>query len=214
MTTAYRIVQHQARLYAHAVTSSPENALQLDVLLEAAKPAQLEDEWHPLIATPFRYSIPVEARFEARFKPPESNIRVLYSSELVGTALYEHAYYFMLERIDLAPEDENGSRTLFSLFVNEKKITDITKHPRIKELTDRKNYFGSHEHIRKHPNIKAVKYPSCRDPESGKNFAVFDIRLLGKNIGEERAIGFVFRAKNRSLFWVEAGLKINWSEVN
>ncbi len=214
MISVYRIVQPQAPLYAYASTSSPENAVQLESLLEAAKPDQFVDSWHLLISTPFRYPIPVEAHYQARFKPPESDIRVLYSSKFANTALYEHAYYFIRERLHLGAEDETGNRTLFSLSLNEKKVTDLMRHPHVRALTDRKNLTASHEYIRMNPEVKGVKYPSCRDPNRGENFAVFDIHVLGKNIGEERSLSFVFQARKRSLFWVNNRLIIEWNEVN
>lgn len=213
MTKTCRIVQFQEHLYAYEATSSPENALELEALLEAHKPAAPYGKWHPLIAAPFRYHLPVKPNFEARFKSPYSDIRVLYCAKEVRTTMYEHAYYFMRERIHLSPGDEAGARTLFSLYVNENKVKDILHHPQIKELTNRNSYKASHEYIQKNPEVKGVKYPSCRDPKKGLNYAIFDIKLIEKDIGEELTIQFVYKAGKRSLYWIENGIEIPWTTV-
>jgi hypothetical protein len=210
--TAYRIVEHQGGVYSHAATTSVEGALQLDILLEASKPGTRVEEWHGLIATPFRY--PGPSPYLARFKPPETNLKALYCSEAIRTAMYEHGFHFLKERTHLPPRDETGLRTLFSLFIHSaRKVTDLTKHHDVRRLTDRRDYSVSHQYVRDHPETKAVKYPSCRDPEQGPNYAVFDITLLEKRIGFERHIGFSYSSGRQSLFWIEERRQIFLSQV-
>lgn len=210
MTPAHRIVQQQEKLYSNAVTSSPYIAAQLDLLLERSKPENPYPDWDPLISTPFRYPLPVEAAFQARFKPPHSHFQTLYCSKMMETALYEHAYYFMKERIHLPPQEEHGTRTLFSLSLDENRITDLTHHANVRALVHKNNYTASHRYIQKHPDCKGVKYPSCRDPKKRSNFAIFDIHLIGKKVSAHHSIGFVFRPKDMSIHWLEFALTIHW----
>jgi len=60
----FRIVQDQANLYSYRATQNEDRAAQLEALIESTKPTNSFSAWHPLIATPFRYSPPhPNARF-------------------------------------------------------------------------------------------------------------------------------------------------------
>lgn len=55
---------------------------------------------------------------EARFRPPYGK-NVFYGSLIEETALYEHAFYFMKERMHLPTSTETGLRTIFFVDANE-----------------------------------------------------------------------------------------------
>ncbi|MHB2025954.1 MAG: hypothetical protein ACYCPQ_04880 [Elusimicrobiota bacterium] len=81
---------------------------------------------------------------------------------------------------------------------------------------DRRNYSASHADILENPNIKAVQYPSCRDPKNRPNFAILEIASLDKQIDEERVMSFYFDPPQRLIRWLEDGriLDITWKTVS
>lgn len=214
MIEAYRVVEDQRRSYSYEATADAEQASYLDLVLEESKPPLLYSEWHVLIAAPFRYPLPVRPAYEARFKPPYSGRNVLYCSRATLTALHEHAFHFLRQRVGregTAPE--TGQRTIFSVFVKEDDVTDISGHPEIRRIMDRVQYAPSHEYIRRHSEVKVISYPSCRDPGRGMNYAARDIESLGKDIGEKKTIEFYFDPRSVSIRWIGHELDIDWATV-
>lgn len=212
MIEAYRIVENQSQLYGFRSTKSAKKAAYVDFLLEATKPQMPYQEWHRLIATPFRYPLP--SPHQARFRPPYFQKNVLYCSQNLMTTLYEHAYHFMKERMHLEDVRESGQRTAFSLFIEDSAVTDIHEHPKIAAIMARDDYAASHEFIKARLEIRVICYPSCRDPKHGPNYAALDIMALGKEIGDERALSFYFDQAEQSVYWTDMGLKIFWNDVN
>lgn len=214
MTEAFRVVEHQSRLYPFRAARSAEKAAYLASLLEATKPQQPYAEWHPLIATPFRYPLPVQPKYAARFRPPYGLRNVLYCSREPIAALYEHAYHFLKERMHLADLRESGQRTIFSLFiVDDALIADVRERSDVAAIMARDSYDASHEFVKSVPDAQAILYPSCRDPERRANYAALDITALHGDIGEERTLSFYFDQPGGSLFWTDAALKIPWQDV-
>ena len=216
MTKAYRVVQDQARNYSYDATKNAEEAAYLESVLELTKPKETYSQWHRLIAAPFRYSLPVQPAYQARFTPPYFDRNALYCSEKTETALHEHAYHFLKQRVHLkGAVVETGMRTIFSLSVDEASVTDISNRPDIARITDRRDYSASHAYIQGNPKIEAIKYPSCRDPKRQPNFAILDINLLGKKIGNERTMSIYFDPAQQLIRWFEDGhnLDIGWKTV-
>lgn len=214
MIEAYRVVQHQLLSYSYEATGNADEAAYLESVLEFTKPKVVYADWHRLIGAPFRYSLPVQPMYQARFSPPYSNRNALYCSEEPGTALYEHAYHFLKQRVHLAGAvPETDTRTIFSLFIKKTDIEDIRRRKDIARITDRQDYTASHEFIRKNPALKVVAYPSCRDPERGRNFAAFEIASLGKEIGKEQVLSFYFDPERASIRWIDYTLDIDWKVV-
>lgn len=210
----HRIVESQSRLYAEQATSSYEKALYLESILEQTKPPLPAEGWHPLIATPFRYPLPVAPAYQARFRPPFSARNVLYASREFRSILYEHAYHYLRERAHLKAIRESGQRTAFTLWISWPRITDLRKEKTLRTIMDRRDYAPSHAWIRAHPEAVVLLYPSCRDPQQGDNFAVFDVQALARHIGRQENISFYFDPKDPSIVWMDYGLRITWKEVS
>lgn len=214
MTEAWRVVENQANLYGFRAASNAEKALYLEDIIESTKPAPLTTGWDKLIAAPFRYPLPVPFDRQARFRPPFSSRNVLYCSKELLTALYEHAFHYLRERIHLKGLRETGQRTAFCLFIDSKSITDIRRRRDVKALTARGDYNASHAFIQRNPEVRVIAYPSCRDPKRGLNFAALEISALGKTTGERRAISFYFDQSAASILWTDYDLPIGWAEVS
>ncbi len=211
---AYRIVESQSRLYAEQATSSYEKALYLETVLELTKPTLPARGWHPLLATPFRYPLPVAPMYQARFRPPYFPKNVFYASKETRTVLYEHAFHYLQERAHLSGAlREAGQRTLFSLFIMSSSILAIHGEKNLSTLMSRTDYGPSHAYIASHPDAEVISYPSCRDPQQGDNFAVFDIHCLAKYIGSQETASFYFDPKTLSILWMDRQLRISWAEV-
>ena len=206
-------IESQPSLYAEEATSSYEKALYLESILEETKPPLPATGWPPLVATPFRYPLPVAPAYQARFRPPFFSKNVLYAARELRTALYEHAYHYLLERVHLKALRETGQRTAFSLFIVSRNITDLHGDPEIQKIMDRRDYRPSHAYIEAHPAIEVLLYPSCRDPRQGDNFAIFDVHCLAKNIGAQQTLSFYFEPAGPSILWMDSGLRITWTEV-
>jgi len=204
-----RIVEHQSSLSSYRATQNEERALQLELLIEATKPKNLYSTWHPLIATPFRYAPPYP---EARFRPPYGK-NVFYGSMLEETALFEHAFHFMKQRIHLKIKTATGIRTIF--FVD----ADVNNSIQIKNYSDcsmimNKNYYSaSHQFINANPQASFIIYPSCRDPKQRDNAAVLDIQHLAKNPKWESTIKFFYDNQKQEISWLDYHLHVKWKEV-
>ncbi len=213
MIQAFRIIEDQSRIYSYLATTSTENAEYIETLLEETKPLIQWNGYHRLIAAPFRYPLPAAPRYQARFRPPYYNRNLLYCSGNQETALYEHTYHFLRERIHLKTMKEPGQRTIFSLFLHPGDVRDIRTHPNIAAIMNRTNYEESHRYIQNNPDTKILCYPSCRDPQNRENYAVFEITSLGKNIETEKRLSFYFDAAARSIRWLDINLLIAWETV-
>lgn len=209
MIELIRIVEHQATLSSYRATQNEDRAVQLELLIEITKPRNAYAAWHPLIATPFRYSPPHP---QARFRPAYGK-NVFYGSLLEETALYEHSFHFMKQRMHLNIETETGVRTLFFVDAENQSAYRIDKQPQYLKLLDKNDYIASHEFTNEHPDITFIVYPSCRDPKSRENAAVLDIKHLGKNPKWESPIKFFYDNKQQQITWLDYQLPIQWKEV-
>jgi hypothetical protein len=204
-----RIVEYQAALSSYRATQNEDRAVQLELLIETTKPKLPATGWHPLIATPFRYNPPHP---NARFRPPYGK-NVFYGSLLEETALYEHAFHFMRERIHLPIETDAGKRTLFFVNAKANNIVKISQEKHCATIMDKNDYSASHQFVANHPQATFLLYPSCRDPEQRDNAAILDIQHLGKNPKWETSIRFFYDNKNQKIAWLDYQLHVTWSEV-
>ena len=209
MIDVMRIVEYQASLSSYRATQNEERATQLELLIEATKPSNLYAEWHPLIATPFRYSPPHP---QARFRPLYGK-NVFYSSLAEETALYEHAFHFIRERRHLSTQASSGNRTLFAVAADDREAIKIKNDKKHAAILDKNDYTASHDFILAHPHIRFILYPSCRDPARRENAAVLDINQLEKNPAWEKNIRFFYDNQKQELLWIDQQLHINWREV-
>lgn len=214
MIPAWRVVENQANLYGFRAATGAPKALYLEAVIEATKPAPLTDGWDKLIAAPFRYPLPVPPTRPARFRPAYSNRNVLYCSKELMTALYEHAFHFLKERIHLKGMREPGQRIAYGLGIEPKAITDVRSRRDVKALTARDDHSASHAFILARPEVRVVAYPSCRDPKRGTNFAALDITALSRNVSQRRAISFYFDQTDASILWTDFDRLIRWADVS
>lgn len=205
-----RIVEQQANLSSYRATQNKERAQQLELLFESTKPKNHYPDWHPLIATPFRYAPPLK---QARFCPPYGK-NIFYGALVKETALYEHAYYFMKERILLKKlKTQTGTRTLFTVDTDDSGAYNI-RHAKMRALIMNKNdYSASHQFMTENPGTTFILYPSCRDPEERDNAAVLDIHRLQKLPKWQTALNFFYDNKKKQLTWINYALTIKWTEV-
>lgn len=205
-----RIIEHQASLSSYRATQNEERALQLELLIEATKPKNGYVKWHPLIATPFRYSPP---HLQARFRPPYGK-NVFYGSFIEETALYEHAFHFMKQRMHLPTKTETGIRTLFFVNANNNDSVEIKNDINGSAILNKNDYSASHQFVASNPNASFIIYPSCRDPEKRNNAAVLNIKHLEKNPKWESSIKFFYDNAKNQITWLDYNLHIHWDQVS
>jgi hypothetical protein len=205
-----RIVEHQSTLSSYRATQNEERAIQLELLIEMTKPANKQQTWHPLIATPFRYNPPHP---QARFRPPYGR-NIFYGALLEETALYEHAFHFMKQRMHLKIKTETGVRTIFFVDANDTGSIQITNHPDCPQIMDKNDYSVSHQFATANTKTTFIIYPSCRDPKQRDNAAVLDINHLAKNPKWESTIKFFYNNQTQQLSWLDYNLHILWSAVS
>jgi hypothetical protein len=205
-------VEKQSVIYEYNATSTNDRAEILQELINRTKPEPYYSEWHDLIATQFRYPLPVGLKYQARFRPPHSMANVLYASELKTTAQYEHSYHFLKFRLGLKKTKRTGQRTLFSIKVLQGiYIDDLSNHPDLAALTDPNDYTASHRYVQENPSSQVIRYPSCRDPERRCNIAVRDISALDKQAHSEQILSFSYDRKKHAVTWLDTGLQIPWN---
>lgn len=209
MIELVRIVEDQVALYSYRATQNEEQALQLELLFEMTKPKNNYASWHPLIATPFRYSPP---HIEARFRPRYGK-NILYGSLAEETALYEHAFHFMKQRIHLKINTDTGIRTIFFVNANIRQARYIKNETNFSELMDKNNYLPSQQFILSHPTETCIIYPSARDPENRENAAILDIERLDKTPKWESPIKFFYDNRQQKIHWLDYQLDIQWEQV-
>jgi hypothetical protein len=204
-----RIIEHQAVLSSYRATQNEARALQLELLIETTKPKNLYAEWHPLIATPFRYTPPHP---HARFRPAYGK-NVFYGSFVEETALYEHAYHFIKERKHLKIKSDSGIRTIFFVSADENNAILLKNDMNCSRIMDKNDYSASHQFITSNPKAHFIIYPSCRDPKQRDNAAILDITCLDKKLTSESSIKFFYDNQKQQLTWIDYPLHIQWDEV-
>lgn len=218
MIEVHRIVEDQAKLTSYRATQDVEKAVQLEILIDKTKPTMRYNGWHNLVATPFRYDLPVLPQFQARFRPPYFNKNVFYAAPLVETALYEYSYHFMRQRVHLQTEkrrvkNEAGTRTEFSVNADNSSAMRIHQQKNITAILDKSDYSASHDFLRKNPNANFIICPSVRDPRHRDNVAILDISVLSRKINGEHQLNFFYDYKKKTVTWINKNLAITWNDV-
>lgn len=178
-------------------------------MIADTKPKNLYPEWHPLIATPFRYSPPHP---QARFRPPYGK-NIFYASSSEETALHEHAFHFMKQRIHLNIETETGIRTLFYVNANDKNAFHVRNDSHFLAIINKNDYAASHQFVISHQHITFILYPSCRDPQQRDNAAILNIDHIEKSPKWETPIKFFYDNAKKQITWIDYQLYICWPEV-
>ena len=210
MIELVRIVEHQSTLSSYRATQNEERAIQLELLIEMTKPSDTQQTWHPLIATPFRYNPP---HLQARFRPPYGR-NIFYGALLEETALYEHAFHFMKQRMYLKIKTDTGVRTIFFVDANDTGSVQIRNHPDCPQIMNKNDYSTSHQFVTANTKIPFIIYPSCRDPKQRDNAAILDINHLAKNPKWESTIKFFYDNQTQQISWLDYNLHIQWSAVS
>ncbi len=175
---AWRMVEAQHFTATRKLVDTLEEQHLLEEMIEETKPPFKETslELHYLLSTPFRYP-PLKngSRFGGRFEPS-----LWYGSLGINTAMAETAFYrFHFLRASRA---EFGnvitSHTLFSVSIGSKRGIDLTQAPFKKftaHISSPLSYLASQSlgAAMRNDQIEAVCYQSARDPDQGKNMALF-----------------------------------------
>lgn len=216
MTELFRLVQSQmSNRYSQKATSSKAKADALEKLLEDSKPSKLNPKWDALIANPFRYPIPVDPIYSARFSPPYFHRNVWYGGLQKDTAVYEFSFHFLKQRVHLEGIEETGLRTLFVCDCDLSKTHDICQRSDISDVMDRHNYEKSYEIAKSANSWTGIIYPSCRDPKKGLCAAIFELSEFSLEIKNERTIHFEY--KNGTVNWYRhlfVDVSVDWSKVS
>lgn len=208
----WRVVELQTRIYEFNATSTDRRAEILRKLLEDTKPQPYLHEWHELIASQFRYPLPVPSRYQARFRPAGSFQNVYFAAKEVPTSLFEHAYYFLRLRKGMKKAKRSGQRTLFAArLIPSAQIADVSGRQDVAALTDPSNYLASHQFVQQNPTVKVIRYPSCRDPDRRPCYAVRDIQQLEKSIERETTISFSYDPARLRISWQEPRIQVDGS---
>lgn len=210
MIELVRIVEHQSSLSSYRATQNEERAIQLELLIEMTKPINKQQQWHPLIATPFRYNPPYP---QARFRPPYGK-NVFYGALLEETALYEHAFHFMKQRMHLKIKTDTGLRTIFFVAANDTGSVLVRNLPDCIQIMNKNDYSASHQFVKANTEITFIIYPSCRDPKQRDNAAILDINHLAKNPKWESSIKYFYDNQTQQISWLDYNLHIQWRAVS
>jgi RES domain len=218
MIEVHRIVEDQAKLTSYRATQDTEKAVQLELLIDMTKPPMQASGWHDLVATPFRYDLPVMPSFQARFRPPYFPKNVFYAAGVLETALYEYSYHMMRQRVHLQVgrrrvKNETGTRTGFSVDANDSSALRIHSLPNASAILDRSDYSASHAFIRSNLQATFIVYPSVRDPQHRDNMALMEISHLSHQIKEEKQLNFFYDYKKKVVNWIDLGIEIAWEQV-
>ena len=210
MIELVRIVEHQSTLSSYRATQNEDRAIQLEMLIEMTKPTNIQQTWHPLIAAPFRYNPPHP---QVRFRPLYGR-NVFYGALLEETALYEHAFHFIKQRMHLKIKTDTGVRTIFFVDTNDTGSVYIRNHPGCPQIMDKNDYSASHQFVTANTKITFIIYPSCRDPKQRDNAAILDINHLYKNPKWESTIKYFYDNQTQQISWLDYNLHIQWSTVS
>lgn len=218
MIAVHRIVEDQAKLTSYRATQDVEKAVQLEILIDLTKPPLRQSGWHDLIATPFRYDLPVLPQFQARFRPPYSLRNVFYGAILLETALYEYSYHLMRQRTHLQVghrrvKNETGTRTGFSVDADNASAVSIHSLKNVSKTLDPSDYSASHSYVLANPQVSFIIYPSVRDPQHRDTMAIMEIAKLSKQINGERQLSFFYDYRKKTITWIDLGLAITWQQV-
>lgn len=181
--TLWRLVESQEQIATTRLVDDLDEQAVLEELLESTKPPLPgRDTQHYLLRTPFRYP-PLRhgSRFGARSEPS-----LLYGSLSIMTMLAESAFYRFLfwHGMRIAPTRAITSQhTAFS--ARYKTLDGLKLHA---------PPFDRHRQVLTHPsdysetqalgaqmrasNVQAFEFISARDPDAGKNVALFTPKAL------------------------------------
>ncbi|QQR80471.1 MAG: RES family NAD+ phosphorylase [Deltaproteobacteria bacterium] len=219
-STLSRIVELQAHTVVRQLTDTQEEYEWLENLIETTKPKPLSlQKKHYLIATPFRYPLPIPPLFEARFRPAFFERNAFYGTQEDRTSYYEYAYHWMLQRVHIKNLSQIPEpRSLFHVNFEDKNCTDIRKTDNIGKIMDRHDYGASHAFVKEQTKLSSILYPSCRDPQGGNCLVTFEPETLGDQPIDMTGLFLIYFTKTKTC-QIEnpmtcAKLIIHWQEIS
>lgn len=171
----WRAVEAQHIASTLRLVANVEEQLLLERLLEQSKPPlpAAARDLHYLLATPFRYSSPIDSRFRC---PADSGI--WYGAEAQRTACAELGFWRWRFLLDSAALESIGPspQTVFQAGIDG-RLVDLTQAPFKRwrsDWTHPDDYGPSQAFARlaRQAGVEAIRYESVRDPEHGAAVAV------------------------------------------
>lgn len=210
----HRIIELQAKTVTRYTTDTQEEYDYIEGLLEEIKPTLPQTAHHYLIATSFRYRLPVQPQFQARFRPPYFSKNSFYGTKVYPTAAYEVGYHFLRQRVHLKGLSQDPeSRTHYRVAFSDSKIVDIHSRKDLKKIMDPNDYTASHQFVLKNSKISSIMYPSCRDPQKRACVITFDIHTLGKTPRNQHTIHFIYDESNQKCRVIDPTQKLDLIEI-
>ena len=203
----FRIVEAQHRISTDRLVDDLAEQDVLERMIEEVKPTmpRAARGLHHLLGTPFRYGYKKATRFRRASERPG----IFYGSEQQRTAVCETAYWLM-RFYSAAPGAKLPETTLehsaFSVTVKVERALDLTKPPLSaarKCWTDPMDY-GACQRLAEHARMigtELIRYESARDPDGGKNAALFNPAAFQKPVPTgERTWHFRFAGRKLTAF--------------
>lgn len=184
MAKVHRVTDDQQLIATMGLVNSVEEQGVLEELLEETKPKKPEghDDLSYLLITPFRYPpLRYGSRFGSTFEPS-----LFYASKHVSTALAETAYYrFVFTSGMKEPFDEPLQVTYSSftaqIHTNQGVFLDKPPFEKYKDFITSKMDYQATQMLgsaMRNDGVNAFEYISARDPNKGRNIALFTPKAL------------------------------------
>jgi hypothetical protein len=216
--TALRAVEDQHVNSTRQLVDSDEEQAVLEELIDRAKPPWPDlgraRGLHYLLATPFRYPpLRYGSRFGTHFEPG-----IFYCAEAHATLFAEKAYYALLFLAGTSAEIPLLTRplTVFAVSLATKRGADLTRPP-FAAFEAAISSPVSYQHSQplgsalREAAVEVCRYRSARDPEGGKNFALFTPAFVSKRpLRTERWIC----SATRALVEFKPGLAVRGERVS
>lgn len=201
--SAFRAVEDQHVNSTRKLVESDDEQAVLEALIDGAKPPMPElprlERLHYLLATPFRHA---PLRHGSRFGTRQEH-GIFYCAEGRAVLFAEKAYYAFLFLAGTAANLEPLTRThtLFAVSIASSRGADLTRppfEPFVDAISSPLTYAESQPLGRalRAAGIEICRYKSARDPNGGKNFALFTPAFAAtKPLRTERWISSATRAR-------------------
>lgn len=179
MATIHRIVEDQEEIATFSLVNNLEEQAILEELLETSKPKVPlgYEDLHYLLTTPFRYPpLKYGSRFGTSFEPS-----LFYGSLNVSTALAETAYYrfvYISGMEEAYCEPITLTYSSFTVAIRTDRGVLLDKEPfnHFNQVIASPNDYRETQKLgssMRNADVEAFQYVSARDPQKGKNVALF-----------------------------------------
>lgn len=194
-----RIIESQSEAVTRRMTDNEEEFEFIEGLVELTKPPIPQTSHNYLIATPFRYKLPVPPQYAARFKPPLWSKNAFYASFEFETSAHEYGYHWLRQRIHLEGLSQQiEPRTHLTVEFDDINLIDLRNHENKAAIMSRTNYQASHEFVLQNPNTTSILYPSCRTPNDGTNIVTFEINTLSNEPLSSRPLHLLYDSRSKA----------------